>query len=44
MSAKRCATCGRELVPFDEADPDDMAMDCGGDCLGCILRLESESL
>ena len=37
MSANECATCGRPLgTPADA-----LSADCGGDCWGCVLFVES---
>ena len=36
MAAGNCQICGRELKPHDQCLPDDAAMDCGGDCYGCV--------
>ena len=39
---EKCATCGRELSPFEE-DPDDL-LDCGGygGCVNCNPWLKAE--
>ena len=36
--AKRCLTCGRKLNV--EGDP--MSIDAGGDCWGCIGKVEAD--
>lgn len=35
-----CRICGRELVDYRKTDANDPAMDCGGDCWGCIREIE----
>jgi hypothetical protein len=34
----RCSLCGREL----ENAPDELSLDCGGDCWGCVGEIEAD--
>ncbi len=36
-----CTICHRKLVHHTETTPDDPAIDCGGDCWGCIEEIEA---
>jgi hypothetical protein len=37
---ERCRHCGRETKHYSEVAPNDPAMDCGGDCWGCVAACE----
>jgi hypothetical protein len=39
-SVGRCGICGRDMKDYRASEPDDPAMDCGGDCLACVRKLE----
>lgn len=42
MTDLRCGICRRPMIPSGEAEQDDdPRIDCAGDCLGCIRRIES---
>lgn len=36
----KCMTCGKALKDWRICDPNDPAMDCGGDCLECQKEYE----
>lgn len=40
MTTACCGICGRDLVDWREAEHNDPAMDCGGDCLACMIDVE----
>lgn len=39
----KCNICKRETKPYGECRADDLNMDCGGDCWGCVGAIELES-
>jgi hypothetical protein len=42
MNAMFCGICGVELVKEQRVEGDP-ALDCGGDCAGCIVEVEMET-